>query len=213
LHLYKWGGIASFLLAASFIVPSFIFLTGNLRDALGPFAYSLADLLYGPVWAASLVTAFLALRERIGKAAPHRMDLALLASFSAACAFVTVACIRAANRHYHLIHPDLHLESSTVVLTVWATLVAGVIGAGWHFLGWAWVLIGSSGWTFGRFPRALNVLYLLAGAMSLLVFLLPDLEATTLAFGVVVSIWQGFLLLKAELQETPPTGRNSILPD
>ena len=196
-HLYKWGGIACFLLAACFIVPSFIYLTGNLRDAMGPFVYSLADLLYGPVWAASFVTAVLALRERIGKTAPRRMDLALLASFAAACAFVAVACIRAANRHYHLIHPELHLESSTTILTVWTTLVAGVIGAAWHFLGWAWVLIGSAGWTSRRFPRALSVLYLLAGTTSLLVYLLPDSEGTALAFGVIVSIWQGILFIKS----------------
>ena len=134
----KLGGIASFLLVVSFIVPSYIYLTGNLGDAMGPFIYSLADLLYGPVWAVSLLTVVLALRERFGKAVTRRMDLALLASFAAACAFVAVACIRAANRHYHLIHPEMQLESSTTILTVWTTLVAGAIGAAWHFLGWAW---------------------------------------------------------------------------
>src|SRR5512137_607245 len=102
--IQKWGGLASFLMAVTFIVPSWIYLTGNLRDALGPLAYSLADFLYGPVWAASLVTAVLALRERIGERAPRRMTLALLAAFIAAAAFVGVACIRSANRHYHLIH-------------------------------------------------------------------------------------------------------------
>src|SRR4030042_6702163 len=44
-------------------------------------------------------------------------------------AFVAVACIRSANRHYHLIHPEQHLEASTSVLVVWTTLVAGVTGA------------------------------------------------------------------------------------
>ena len=48
-----------------------------------------------------------------------------LASFAAACAFVAVARIRAANRDYHLDHPELHLESSSTVLLVWTTLVAG----------------------------------------------------------------------------------------
>lgn len=48
--------ISSFLLAVAFIVAPLIYLVGDLRDAMGPFAYSLADFLYGPVWAASLVT-------------------------------------------------------------------------------------------------------------------------------------------------------------
>ena len=66
--IQKWGGLASFLLAAAFVVAPFIYLVGNLRDAFGPFTYALADFLYGPVWAASLVTAVFALRERIGAA-------------------------------------------------------------------------------------------------------------------------------------------------
>jgi hypothetical protein len=180
---------------------------------MGPFAYSLADFLYGPVWAASLVTTVIALRERIGEAAPRRMNLALLASIAAACAFVAVACIRSANRHYHLVHPDLHLESSSTVLIVWATLVAGAIGAALHFLGWALVLIGSAGWTSRRLPRILSGLYLLAGVSSLFVYLLPDLEANALAFSVIVSIWQGFLLLKAGPHQTQAPEINTSLPD
>ena len=207
--IQKWGGIASFLLAAAFVASSLIYLTGNLRDAMGSFTYSLADFLYGPVWAASLITAVFALRERIGEAAPRRMNLALLASFAAACAFVAVACIRSANRHYHLIHPELHLESSSTVLTVWTTLVAGAIGAAWHFLGWALVLIGSAGWTSRRLPRILSALYLLAGATSLLVFLLPDMEGNALAFSVIVCIWQGFVLLNAEPRETQASEINT----
>ncbi|MFN8454633.1 MAG: hypothetical protein U0401_08175 [Anaerolineae bacterium] len=40
------------------------------------------------------------------------MTLALLAALLAAGAIIAVACIRSANRHYHLLHPDLHLEDS-----------------------------------------------------------------------------------------------------
>ena len=194
--IQKWGAIASFLLAIAIVTSGLIYLTGNLRDALGPFAYSLADFLYGPVWAISLFTAVYALRDRIGEAAPRRMDLALIASIAAACAFVAVASMRSANRHYHLTHPDLHLESSTTVLIVWATQVAGAIGAALHFQGWVLVLIGSAGWTTKRLPRTLSVLYLLTGAMSLLVLLLPQMEANTLAIMVILCIWQGFLLIK-----------------
>jgi len=209
----KWGGLASFLLAVAFIVAPFIYLVGNLRDAIGPFAYALADFLYGPVWAASLVTAVFALRERIGEHASRRMDLALLAATLAAGAMVTVACIRASNRHYHIIHPELHLETSTTVLVVWTTLVAGVNATGWHFLGWVLVLVGSAGWTSRRLPRVLSVLYLLGGTSSLFVYVLPDLEGNAVALGVVMSIWQGILLWKGEPGEKQAPEINTSQPD
>lgn len=211
--IQKWGGLASFLMAVGLIVPSLIYLTGNLGDASGPFAYALADFLYGPVWAVSLVMAVFALRERIGERAPRRMNLALLSAFVAAGAFVAVACIRSANRHYHLIHPELHLEMSTTVLIVWATLVAGMIGTAWHFLGWAFVLIGSAGWTSRRLPRVLSVLYLVGGTASLFVYFLPDIEAPVMALGVVVSIWQGILLLNAEPGEAQAPQMDASQPD
>jgi hypothetical protein len=194
--------ISSILLAVAFIVAPMIYLFGNLRDTFGPFAYNLADLLYGPVWAASLVTMVYMLREHIGARAPRRMSLALLVAVLAAGTMVLVACIRSANRHYHLIHPELHLEESLTVLIVWTTLVAGVTGAGWHFLGWALVLIGSSGWTSRLLPRVLSALYLLAGASSLFVYLLPELEGSVMLLGVVISIWQGILLWKGEPKGT-----------
>jgi hypothetical protein len=200
--IQKWGGLASFLLGVTFIVAPLIYLVGNLRDALGQFGYSVADLLYGPVWAASLVTMVFALRERIGEHAPRRMSLALLAGALAAATMVLVACIRSANRNYHITHPDLHLENDITVLIVWATLVAGVSAAGWHFLGWSMVLIGSAGWTTRLLPRGLSVLYMLAGITSMFVYLLPANEGLVGTLGVVISIWQGILLLKAGTGET-----------
>jgi hypothetical protein len=211
--IQKWGGIASFLMVFAIITSGLIYLSGNLRDTFGPFIYSLADLLYGPVWAVSFVTAVFALRERIGEAAPRRMNIALVASVAAACAFVAVASMRSANRHYHLTHPDLHLESSTTVLIVWATQVAGAIGAALHFHGWALILIGSAGWTSKRLPRTMSVLYLLTGAMSLLVLLLPQMEANALAFIVILSIWQGFLLIKDWSGNTQISEIKSIQPE
>ena len=202
----KWGGLASFLMAVTFIVAPLIYFTGNLRDAMGPLSYDVADFLYGPVWAASLVTAVFTLRERMGEYAPRRMSLALLAALLAAGATVAVACIRASNRHYHLIHPELNLEMSTPVLVVWTTLVAGMTATAWHFLGWALVLIGSAGWTSRRLPRLLSVMYLVAGTSSLFVYLVPNSEMNAAMFGVMVSIWQGILLWKAEPGETQAPG-------
>lgn len=164
--MQKWGGFASFLLAVAFVVAPLIYLVGDLRSANGPLAYALADFLYGPVWAASLVTAVFALHERIGERAQRRMSLALLAAVLAAGAMVLIACIRSANRQYHMAHPELHLEEATTVLVVWATVLAGITAAGWHFLGWALVLIGSAGLTSGRLQRALCVLYLVGGDCS-----------------------------------------------
>lgn len=194
----KWGALAALLLAVAFIVAPFIYLTGNLRDAFGAVTYTAADILYGPVWAASLVTLVLALREQIGARAPRRMSLALIIAILAAGAMVTVACIRSANRFYHISHPDLNLESSTAVLVVWTTLVAGVTGAGFHFLGWVLLLVGSSGWTSGRIPRPLSALYLVAGAAALGVFLRAELEGAAVMLGAVISIWQGILLWRAK---------------
>ena len=200
--MQKWGALASFLLVVAFTVAPSIYLFGNLRDAIGLFTYDLADFLYGPVWAASLVTAVFALREHIGERAPRRMSLSLLAAALAAGAMVFVACIRSANRHYHLIHPELHLETSTTVLVVWTTIVAGVTGAGWNFLGWALVLLGSAGWTSGRLPRLLCVLYLVGGIVSLFVYLFPNLEQVAATLGVIWGVWQGIFLWGAESGKT-----------
>jgi hypothetical protein len=196
LTMQKWGGLASFLLVAAFVAASLIYLIGNLRDAFGPFSYSLADFLAGPVMAASLLTVVFALRERMNDHAPRRMSLAMTTAFLAAGAMVLVACIRSANRHYHLTHPDLHLEDSTTVLVVWATLVAGVTGAGWHFLGWTLALIGSAGWTSGALPRALSVLYMAAGIASLFVYVFPNLEPFVGTLAMLWGVWQGIVFLK-----------------
>jgi len=191
----KWGGVASFLLAVSFVVAPAIYLTGNLRDSVGIFTYNLADFLYGPVVSASLITVVYVLRERIGERALRRMDLALLAAVLSAVGMAAVAFIRASNRHYHLIHPELNLENSTTVLIVWATLVAGVNAIGFHFLGWTFVLLGSASWTSRLFPRVLSVLYFLAGIAGLFVYLFQELEGLVLLLGTIIGIWQGILLL------------------
>lgn len=205
----KWGGFASLLLVVTFIIAPLIYLVGNLRDAMGPLAYNLADFLSGPVCAASLVMVVFALRERMGEYAPRRMSLALLATLLAAGATVAVACIRASNRHYHLTHPDLNLEMSTLVLVVWATLVAGMTATAWHFLGWALVLIGSAGWTSRRLPRLLSVLYLVAGASALFMYVLPESEGSAAILTAMVSIWQGILLWRGEPAETQAPGLNA----
>ena len=49
MKIQKWGALASFLMAVALIVAPLIYLTGDLRLAYGPFAFNLADFLYGPV--------------------------------------------------------------------------------------------------------------------------------------------------------------------
>jgi len=204
--IHKWGGLASFLLAAAFIAAPFIYLTGNLRDAIGVFTYDLADLLYGPILSASLITVTYVLRERIGRSAFRRADLALLAAVLSAAGMAAVAFIRASNRHYHLDHPELNLENSTTVLLVWTTLVAGLNAVGFHFLGWVFVLLGSAGWTSRLFPRLLNGFYFLAGIPALFVYLVPDLEGLVLMLGTIISVWQGILLWKPDIRQESKAG-------
>jgi len=207
--IHKWGGLASFLLAVSFLVAPLIYLTGNLQDAMGRFGYDLADFLYGPVLAASLVTVTFVLRERIGGHAVRRMDLALLSAGLAAAGMAAVAFIRASNRQYHLLHPELNLENSQTVLIVWTTLVAGVSALGFHFAGWTFLLVGSAGWTSGLFPRLLSGLYLLAGLSGLFVYVFPELEGNVLVLGMVTGIWQGIRLWNAGPGEKPAPGMNA----
>jgi hypothetical protein len=202
--LSKWGGFASFLLVIAFIVAPYIYLVGNLQSAAGPLAYALADFLSGPVWAASLVAAVVALRARLGEGAPRRMSLAVVVAVLAAGTMLLVACLRSTNRQYHLLHPELHLEDSQTVLIVWTTLVQGVTAAGWHLLGWALLLVGSAGWTTSRLPRGLCLLYLAAGLASLFVYQFPTLEPLAAALGVAWSVWQGLLLWPAHPPSPPP---------
>jgi hypothetical protein len=207
--IQKWGGLASFVLAVSLVISNLIYLTGNLRDANGVLAYDLADFLYGPVRAVCLIAAVYALRTWIGERAPRLMSLMMLVAVLAAGMFVMAALFRSTNRHYHLMHPDLHLESSSIVLTVWTTLLAGVIATGWHFLGWVLVLLGWAGWTSGRFPRVLSVLYWVVGAAGLIVYLLPETEMNIAVFAIALSIWQGILLWRAVPEQPQPLTVNS----
>ena len=202
----KWGGLASFLIALSFMVAPPIYLIGNLRDAMGRLGYNLADFLSGPVLSVSLVTLIYVLRERIGQNAFRRMDLALLTAVLAAVGLAAVAFIRASNRHYHLTHPDLHLENATTVLLVWDTLVTGMNSLGFYFLGWTFVLLGSASWTSKLLPRPLSLLYFLAGASSLFVYLLAELEGLVLLLSTAISIWQGILLWLHDLRPNTTAG-------
>ncbi|MFN8414331.1 MAG: hypothetical protein U0Z26_18265 [Anaerolineales bacterium] len=190
----KWGGLASFLLAISFLVAPLIYLTGNIHTTLGIITYDLADFLYGPLLSAGLLTTTYVLRERIGKRATRRMGLSFAAALLSALGLAAVAFIRSSNRHYHLSHPELNLQDSTTVLMIWTTLVAGMTAVGFHFLGWMYVLLGSASWTSRLFPRLLIGFYFLAGVSSLFVYLLPDLEGLALLLGTIISIWQGILL-------------------
>lgn len=197
-NIQNWGGLASFILAVAFFVPGLIYLVGDLRSVIGKFAYHLADFLYGPVWSACLVTVVFTLREKIGGHAPRRMSLALMSALLSAGAMLAVAFIRSSNRQYHILHPELNLQESIPVLVVWTTLIAGLTAAGWHSLGWTQILIGSASWQSQWMPRPLNLLYIAMGVASLFVYLFPVNEGLATMLGVVISIWQGVLFLKAK---------------
>ena len=199
--IQKWGGIASFLIVLSFVPASWFYLTGKINDPIGRLAYDLADFLFGPVMSTSLIAVVYVLRELIGKRAFRRMDLALLAVVISATGMAAVAFIRASNRHYHLLHPELSLENSTTVLLIWDTLVTGMSSLGFHFLGWTLILFGSANWTARIFPRFLNWLYFIAGAASIFVYLLDDLKGLVFLLGAIICIWQGVLLLKSDFHQ------------
>lgn len=225
--LQKWGGVASFVLVVASIGSGLVYLMGDIHAPLGPFTYAMADFLFGPVWAAGLITAVLALRERIGGRASQRMNLALLAAAFAAAAMIATACIRGSNRSYVLRYPELGLlpvnpipDVSRAVLIVWTTLVEGLIAAGLHFLAFAFVLTGWAGWSSRRLPRLLSALYLAIGIPTLFSTLLAvrhESLAVSSEGGVLLSlvafIWQGIVLLKAGPGETQTLEPDANQPD
>ncbi|NTW07943.1 MAG: hypothetical protein HGA28_00045 [Anaerolineaceae bacterium] len=190
----KWGAIGFWFMALSFVVPPFIYLTGNLRDRFGAISYDLADLLYGPILSASIVIAFYSIREHIGRNAFRRMDLALISAALSALGMVALAFLRASNRHYHILHPDLNLESSTTVLVVWTTLATTFTAVGFHFLGWTFILTGSSIWSSRIFPRLIAALFIISGIPALFMYIIPEFEGFVSLFGVIIGVWQGILL-------------------
>lgn len=191
--MVRYGAIACFLLAASFFAP-LIYLFGGPPQGVGLSSYDLADLFYGPVWSASLVTALFVLRERFAGWAPRRMTLALLAATLAAGASVSVALIRSTNRNYLAKHSELNEAMVITLLTAWTTLVTGLIATRYHCLGWTLVLLGTVVWSNRRQDRILSGLYMLGGITSLFGYLQPEGDMGVALFGVILSIWQGIRL-------------------
>jgi hypothetical protein len=109
---------------------------------------------------------------------------------------LAVALIRSANRDYHLLHPELLLQDS-YVMVVWTTLIAGLSATALHLYGWASILIGWAGRTSRRLPVLLSGLYVAVGVAALFVYLQPELEGAVVLFGAVAWVWQGGLLLTA----------------
>lgn len=210
----KWGGLASFVLAVIFVIAPVIYLvalpaaTGlalpdfadpfKLRPVLANPVFDLGDFLFGPVWAASLVIAVFALRERLVASAPRRMFLAMLAASLSAALFVGGASLQTIGRHYTAIHPEMNDTVYESVFRASSIVVPGMTSAGRHFLGWTLIMLGSAGLASKKLPRALSILYLIGGVPSLVAYLVPGLGELVLALGVIWNIWQGILLWRGD---------------
>ena len=193
--LVRSAAAASFVSPAALFVSLLLYFSSNLRDTFGAEAYALADLLLGPVWCASTISMYYALRQIIAQRARHRMSLALAAAVLAAGSMMLVACIRSANRQYHLRHPELHLEQNAAVLIIWTTMIAGLIRTAWNYLGWAQLLLASAGWTSGALPRPLCALYAASGIAGLFVYARSESEGAAVLLMLIASVWQGIFLV------------------
>jgi hypothetical protein len=180
----RTAAIASLGMAVASVLAQVIYLTNNLSNAFGAFTYTVADVLYGPVWSLCLLVTMSALRGRLEPGAAYVERAAWIAAAFA----VLTACVRASNRGYHLLHPELRLEADTTVLTVWATLVGGLIGAGWHALGWSRILLGWRALSTRQLPRPFGVLCIASGVASLGVFLQPVAEAPAFGLELLVNL-------------------------
>jgi hypothetical protein len=188
-------------MAVCFIVGPFIYISGDIRPLLLS-SYDIADLLYGPLWAASLISVVLVLREQIGQRAPRRMTLALIGAALAGVMMVTIAVLRKSNRTFLATYPEEDPAMSRAAFLAWITVAQAIISVGQHFLGWTLLLIASAGWTSRTVPRVLCGILVVAGVQALLVYLSNRLDVNVMLFGVIWGIWQGIIFLRAK----PPEG-------
>jgi len=214
MNIKKLGSIASFAQAAIFlivpviyfvIVPAATGLTGTdfsdpfkLRSVLANPVFDLGDFLLGPLWAASLVISVLAMREHLEDTAPHRMQLAVIASSLSAALFVAGGVVQTTGRHYISMNPELDANVFESIFRSLSMIVPGLTSSGRHFLGWTLILLGSAGWTTRSLPRLLCVIYFFGALLALFAYLSPGIGELILLPGVIWNIWQGILLWRAE---------------
>ena len=213
MNTQRWGGAASMVLGIVVVLGPLIYFTNAVRDPLSPFGYAIADLMYGPVLAASLVGSMSVIKEEIGDKASRRMAFALIAASLAALALVTAAIMRSGNRAYFIRYEqDMGKEEYAAIMRTILMTVQGTIRTGHHFIGWSLLLMGSASWNSGLFPRPLIVLALIAGLLNFFTYLLPEAEElpTVLLTGIW-AIWQGVALWRRgsgsmpELAKDPQT--------
>jgi hypothetical protein len=154
------------------------------------------------VSAAAALVAVLALFRRLQAAAP---DLSCIA---AACGVISVALLLAnAVISYTIVSQSAVLYQNQAVPAAYLTANAIINALGFAALfangGWyllvSWAALKGSG-----LPRPLNVVGLVLGLVSLLVFVIQPLALLVLALSLIWSAWLGTLLVREPTQGNAP---------
>lgn len=193
MNTQKWAAIACVVLPVATTASGLIMVTGP-TEPLRLSRYDLAEFLGGPVVAVCLITIMLVLREKIGESAKNRMTVALIAAVLAAAAAITVGMIRTANRQYLAHHTEMNDSAWMAPMITWGTIIIGIQMAGLHFLGWALMLVGWSGWTSQKLPRILCVGYLGVALLAMFAYLNEEGVMLFFSASTILMVMQGVTL-------------------
>jgi hypothetical protein len=140
------------------------------------------------VFGMALVVLTVALQDRLGRAAPARMQVA--SAFGLIWAGLVIASGMISTVGLESV-ATLHEKDAALASATWITIgaIQNGLGGGVEVVGGAWMLLLSwAAWRAGAIPRALNAVGVLVGAAGLLT-MMPPLAELGMVFGLGQILW------------------------
>jgi hypothetical protein len=214
LNIQKWGGLASFVQAAIFLIAPVIYLvalpaaTGlppeafsdphQLRPVLANPVFDFGDILFGPLWAIATIVAAFGLRDRMKEGAPTRMLMAVLFAGMSGALFIGGSTVQTIGRHSMARMIELDADMFEAIFRTISIVVPGLTSGGRLALGCFLLVTAWAGLGTRQIPRLLSILYIIGGIPLLMAFRFPFLGEPVLLVGAIWNIWQGIVLWRGQ---------------
>jgi hypothetical protein len=216
--LQKFGGVAALYLAAAYLIGMVIFLVvldyPSITDPAEKVALLVemqmvtfsTNLLMYVFFGIFLIVLSLALYDRLKSVAPAMIQMATVVGIIWAGSLIASGMVANAG-----IAPvvALYAKDPAQAALTWQgveTMASGLGNGNGEILGGLWALLVSlAALRSGEFPRGLNILGLLVGAVGFLSIIPGLTELMTGVFGlsqIIWYIWLGIVLLRRNLGQT-----------